>query len=704
MKETLGENLRFIFEEKSETLPIKEQYETLQEELLVLSKAYYEEDAPLVSDEVYDAKMLALKQLEKEHPSLRQENSLTKKIGGKAKKGFQKYQHKVQMQSLEDVFSLEEVEVFCHFVQEEAEKPAFIVEQKIDGLSVSLLYEQGKFVSAATRGDGFLGEIVTENLKTLKNFPLELPVPLPLLEVRAEVYMTHKDFQALNEKMQASSMDETEGRKKAEKTFANPRNAAAGSLRQLRPEITAQRNLSMLCFNIQRAEGLEEYLKEKAFSHKEQLTFLKKLGFPCVETSPLLFTAQEVKEEILRLGNQRNTLAYDIDGAVVKVDDVLLRKTLGETAKTPKWAVAYKYPATKVVTELLDIEVQVGRTGKLTPVALLQPVLLQGSTVAKATLHNIDYIKEKDIRKKDFVYVQKAGDVIPAVVEVDFSKRTSELEPFVMPEKCPSCNQSIQRKEGEAHHFCTNEHCPERNIRRLEYAVSKSALDVKGLGPAVLEVFRENDLVSSLSDLFLLPKRKEDILALEGFQEKSVQNLLDEVEELKGKPLTLWLTAFGIDGIASENVKVLCKKIEKMEDFFEKTEEDFLALEGIGPKLSKNLFSFFSKEENKHWIENLQSQGVLFENSLFKEQEAFSKNALFEKRMVITGSFEKYNRDELTRLLESKGAKISSSVSKNTDYLICGKKAGSKLQKAQEYKVKIVLEEELAFFLEQNAI
>lgn len=701
-EETVGENLCFIFEEKKENLPVQEQYQALQEELFQLSKAYYEEDAPKVSDEVYDAKMLALKQLEKEYPDLRGQNSLTQKIGGKAKKGFQKYRHTVQMQSLEDVFSLGEVEEFCHFVQEEAEKPAFIVEQKIDGLSVSLLYEQGKFVSAATRGDGFLGEVVTENLKTLKSFPLELPVSLPLLEVRAEVYMTHKDFQALNEKIQANSLEEAEGRKKTEKTFANPRNAAAGSLRQLRPEITAERKLSMLCFNIQRAEGLEDFLKEKAFSHKEQLAFLKKLGFPCVETSDLLFTAKEVEAEILRLGSQRNALAYDIDGAVVKVDDVLLRKSLGETAKTPKWAVAYKYPASKVLTELLDIEVQVGRTGKLTPVALLQPVLLQGSTVAKASLHNIDYISEKDIRKKDFVYVQKAGDVIPAVVEVDFSKRRSVCEVFVMPDICPSCSQAIHRKEGEAHHFCTNEHCPERNIRRLEYAVSKSALDVKGLGPAVLEVFRQNGFLHSLSDLFLLAQRKEALLTLEGFQEKSVQNLLDEVEQLKTKPLSLWLTAFGIEGIASENVKVLCKKIEKMEDFFEKTEEDFLSLEGIGPKLSKNLFSFFNKEENKVWIEDLKKQGVLFENALFKEQESFAQAALFEKRMVITGSFENYNREELAQLLERKGAKISASVSKNTDYLICGKKAGSKLQKAQEYKVKIILEEELASFLENT--
>lgn len=691
---------------------VLKKHQALLEDLGVLGKAYYEEDAPLVTDEVYDAKMLELKRLEREYPELLSVSSPTQVVGGKAKKGFEKYQHPVQMQSLQDVFDLEEVEGFVKGLSDEAQEdvlPTFVVEEKMDGLSVSLRYEKGRLISAATRGDGFLGEVVTENIKTIAEVPIVLDYPIPYLELRAEVYMTHKEFMRLNEDIDLRNQEkllavheEDRASVKLEKRLANPRNAAAGSLRQLKPEVTAKRRLSICFFNIQAYEGLEAYFTSFDLNlHHEQLRLLKALGFPCVKSSLPLSSVEEVKAAILKIGEEREALPYDIDGAVVKVNEIALRKVLGETAKTPKWAVAYKYPSKRVMTKLQGIEIQVGRTGKLTPVAQLEPVLLQGSVIAKATLHNADYIAEKDIRVGDFVYIEKAGDVIPAVSEVVLEKREQSLPRFEMPLLCPSCAQAVQKREGEVAHFCMNALCPAKKMRLLEYAVSKAALDVKGLGPSILKTLEEKAFLTSLKDLFLLKDRKAELLALEGFQEKSVQNLLDEIETLKARPWASWLVSLGIEGIAQETAKLLAKHFESWRECAEASEADFKNLGGIGDKLSLNLKNFFSKQENVELLEQLEDLGILFLNPLYKKEASVEELKLKDRRIVITGSFKNYSREELSERLEALGAKILSSVSKNTDLLLCGEKAGSKLEKAKTLGIQILLEDDLEDWLNE---
>lgn len=679
----------------------KKQYRQLLQDLTVWGKAYYEQDEPLVSDEVYDAHLMELKRLEKTYPELLSECSPTQKIGGQAKRAFKKYQHPVQMQSLQDVFHLQEVKAF---LKDTAESPdtLFVVEEKMDGLSVSLRYEQGRLISAATRGDGFLGEEVTENIRTLKEVPQVLPFAIPYLELRAEVYMTHQAFQQLNAEIEARNQeklanlsDEEMQTIKLEKKLANPRNAAAGSLRQLKVEITAQRQLSIAFFNIQAQRGLENFVSDQVlYSHHLQLEFLKSMGFPCVKLYGPWGSYEEIERSILKIGEERETLAYDIDGAVVKVEDIRLRQKLGETAKTPKWAVAYKYPSKKVLTRLKGVEIQVGRTGKLTPVAQLEPVLLQGSVISKATLHNANYIFEKDIRIGDYVYIEKAGDVIPAVSSVCLNKRLDDLPIFEMPLVCPSCGSLIQQKTGEVAHYCLNDACLAKKMRLLEYAVSKAALDVKGLGPSILRILEEKGFLLNLKDLFLLKDRKDELLALEGFQEKSVQNLLDEIEMLKGKSLASWLAALGIEGVAQETAKELAKHFESFTQFFESCEEDFLKIEGIGSKLSQNLVSFFSKKENQDTLKNLKALGVRFENPLYG---SYSLEASLKKpfKVVITGKFEAYSREELTQKVENLGAKVLSAVSKNVNVLFCGEQAGSKLEKAQSLGIEILFEKDL---------
>lgn len=635
---------------------------------------YYVLDAPEISDYEYDMALRELQKLEEAYPQFKDPASPTTRVVGQVLEGFTEVSHEVPMQSLNDAFSREEIMDFDKRVAAALDAPyAYGVEYKIDGLSVSLEYENGVFMRGSTRGDGRTGEDVTFNLKTIGSIPLRLKQPIPYLEVRGEVFIGKKDFERLNERRE----------KAGEPLFANPRNAAAGSLRQLDSSVAAQRHLDIFIFNIQRAEGI-------AFeTHHEGLLYLAEQGFKIVPGIRVFSTAAEAFERVLEIGRERETLSFDIDGAVVKVDNLAQREQLGATAKCPRWAVAYKFPAETKKTKLTDIVLQVGRTGAMTPNAVLEPVTVAGSVVRRATLHNMDYIREKDIKIGDSVYVRKAGDIIPEITEVVKEDRDGTERTFVMPEFCPECGEKIERVEGEAVYRCTGSNCPAQLQRNLEHFASRNAMDIEGLGPAVIEQLTDSGLLHSPADLYNL--QEEQLIGLERFGAKSAQNLLKAINESKTRDLSRVLFALGIRLNGQRSSQILARTFGTMERLMQQSIESLSAIRDIGEKTAAYVHDYFQNPHNRELIERLQVAGVNMAHS----ESADVSDRLSGKKFVITGKFEDISRSELTELVEKNGGSTAGSVSKKTDYVIAGEDAGSKLDKAQALGVPVIDLQEL---------
>jgi len=637
------------------------------------SNLYYTMDEPEISDYEYDALMAELKKIEAEHPELITPDSPTQRIGGKILSGFDEVVHTVQMQSLNDVFDKESVIDFGRKTEEAlGEKAEYITELKIDGLSVSLEYRDGYFLRGSTRGDGNVGEDVTENLKTIRNIPLKLNESIPYLEVRGEVFMPHSSFDAVNK-----FQEET-----GQKPFKNPRNAAAGSLRQLDSSVVARRKLDIYVFNIQQIEG-----KEIA-THKEGLEYLSKLGFKTIPETPICKSIEDAFTEIERIGEMRDSLGFDIDGAVVKVNSLSQREVLGSTVKCPKWAVAYKYPPEIKETKLTDIVIQVGRTGVLTPNAVLDSVRLAGTTVSRATLHNIDYILEKDIRIGDSVLVQKAGDIIPEVVSVVKEKRDGTETIFEMPQFCPVCGAVVYREDGEAATRCTGADCPAQIARNIIHFASRDAMDIEGMGPAVVEKFLENNIISSVADIYKI--KAEDIEVLDKMGKKSAENLVSAIEKSKGNELSKLIFALGIRHVGARNASVLALHFGTLDALMQASEEELAKVDEIGEVIAKSIVNFFKQEQNLSVIEELRAFGLNF-----KCNEKQGEGIFTGKTFVLTGTLPTMNRNEASKLITDNGGKVSSSVSKKTDYVLAGEEAGSKLDKANALGIAIISEDDL---------
>lgn len=630
---------------------------------------YYVYDDPTVDDYTYDMLMQELKGLEKEFPELLTPDSPSVKVGGYALNTFEKVTHTVQMGSLQDVFSKEQVIQFGDKCREElGNDTAFTVEPKIDGLSVSLEYINGEFVRGSTRGDGFIGEDVTENLKTIRSIPRKLKEDIPMLEVRGEVYMPRSSFEALVEQQEIDG----------EKPFKNPRNAAAGSLRQKDPKITAKRKLDILIFNIQQSEGIE------FSSHRESLDKLRQLGFKVVDDYEV-HSNDEMCGCIDNIGNSRDKFPYDIDGAVVKVDDLEQREALGATAKYPRWAVAYKYPPEEKETTLLDIEVSVGRTGAITPTAVFEPVILAGTTVSRAVLHNQEFITEKDIRIGDVILVRKAGEIIPEVLKS--VRHGDNSVPYRLPEKCPVCGTEAVRYEDEAALRCPNTECPAQQYRNIIHFCSKGAMDIDGMGPAVISALLEKGLISTAADIYSL--KPEQIAELDRMGEKSAANLINAIEKSKSAPLDKVIFALGIRNIGAAAAKLLCDKFGDLDAIMSASAEEIAEIDGFGGIMSENTANAFREPHFIHLINSLRAAGVKM-----KYEKKVNDDRFAGLTFVLTGTLPTLKRDEAKKIIESFGGKASGSVSKKTDYVLAGEEAGSKLTKAQELGIKIISEDD----------
>ena len=648
------------------------------EELRPLLKYYtqkYFDDEQVISDYEYDMLMRELKQIEKEYPELITKDSPTQKVGASIKKGFEKVTHEVPLQSLQDVFSFEEVEEF----EEKMEKAAneygrpldYVVETKIDGLSSSIEYRNGKLWRGATRGDGLIGEDVTQNIATIKTVPKELKEPVSIT-VRGEVFIGKKDFNKMNENR---LMEEQE-------QFANARNAAAGSLRQLDSKITAERPLDIFIFNVQKSDDVHFE------THYESLLYLEKLGFNVNPIKILCKTREEVRKAIEDIGNMRDNLDFGIDGAVVKVNDLELREKVGTTYKTPKWAVAYKYPPEKKETLLKDIICQVGRTGAITPMAILEPVYVAGSKISKTTLHNEDYIKENDIRIGYRVIIQKAGDVIPEVVGVNKKKRDGTERIFEMPTVCPVCGAEAVREEGEAARRCIGIECPAKLYRSIIHFASKDAMDIDGLGESIIAELIDRKLISNIADIYKLTF--EDISSLKKNGKKFAQNMMNAIEESKHRDLYRLINSLGIRHVGVKLAKVLARYYRTMDKLINAPYEELRIIEDVGEITARAIYEFFRQEQTIDLINKLKKAGV----NMKELKEETSDNRFDGKTFVLTGTLEHYSRDQASEIIEKFGGKTSSSVSKKTDYVLAGEEAGSKLRKAQDLGVTIISEEE----------
>ncbi len=632
------------------------------------NERYYNQDDPEISDFEYDKLSRELRALEEEYPSLRAADSPSRRVGGAASKLFSEVKHSVKMESLLDAFSYDELHSFDGKVKAAVSNAVYSVEPKIDGLSVSLEYENGIFVRGSTRGDGVTGEDVTANLETISDIPKSIDFK-GSLEVRGEVYMPRDSFLALVERQELLG----------EAPAKNPRNAAAGSLRQKNSKIAAERGLSIFVFNIQRIEG------KALSSHIESLDFLKSLGFKVLPTYKKVSSIEEAIEEIENIGNNRGELSFDIDGAVIKVDNFAARAEMGSTAKYPKWAVAYKYPPEEKPTTLLKIEINVGRTGALTPTAEFSPIQLAGTTVSRAVLHNEDFIKEKGICIGDRIIVRKAGEIIPEVVGV--LEHCQNTVPFKMPDRCPSCNGPVTREEGEAVIRCTNAECPAQMLRHLIHFTSRDAMDIEGLGPAVLMQLTEEGLITHATDIYTLAAK--DISALERKGEKSAANLIEAVEKSKANPLSRLLFAFGIRHIGQKAAKLIADRFTDIEEIFRAEKQDFEAIDGIGGVLADSIFEFFSLEATRQMVDKFKELGV---NTT--EPKTVIDNRFEGMTFVLTGTLSTYTRNEATEIIESMGGKTSSSVSKKTSIVLAGEEAGSKLDKANALGVRVISEAE----------
>lgn len=638
--------------------------EELRKTLKYHSDRYYNDDAPEIEDYEYDMMMRELKSLEEKYPQFDTPDSPTKKVGGKADNSFESVVHNVRMESLQDAFSKEEICDFDKRVSDAVSSPTYVVEPKIDGLSVSLEYRDGVFIRGSTRGDGNVGEDVSGNLRVIRNIPLKLNKPIPYIEVRGEVYMPKKSFERVVDRQLLND----------EKPFKNPRNAAAGSLRQKDSSVTATRGLDIFIFNIQQIEGVE------LTSHKQSLDFLKELGFNTVPFYTKVSSINDALNEIDRIGEERGNLEFDIDGAVVKVDDFSQREALGSTAKFPKWAVAFKYPPEEKQTKLIDIEIAVGRTGVLTPTAVLESVHLAGTTVSRATLHNQDFINEKGIAIGDVVTVRKAGDIIPEVLCVN---EHNSNEVFKFPDFCPSCGEEVIRENDEAAIRCINPECPAQLLRNLIHFCSRDAMDIEGLGRAVIETFVNEGLIKKTYDIFNL--NPLEIASLDGFKETSANNIIKSVEKSKDNDLSKLIFALGIRHIGAKAGKLLSDYFKSIDSIMSAGVDDILEIDGFGLIMAESVVDYFKGESAKELIEKLKEANVNMTS-----QNVINDNRFEGMTFVLTGTLPTLKRAQAAEIIESFGGKTSSSVSKKTTYVLAGEEAGSKLDKANQLNIEII--------------
>ncbi len=653
---------------------VKERMEALIARIERHNRAYYEEDRPEIPDDQYDALMKELEALEAEHPELKRSDSPTQRVGGRVLERFETVDHPVRLLSLDNSYDQGDLEAFDARLRREIDEPFhYVTEYKVDGLSVALTYEEGRFVRGATRGDGQRGEDVTENLKTIGQIPLSLPEPLNLV-VRGEVYMPKKGFERLNADQQ----------KEGQAPFANPRNAAAGSLRQLDSSVAAKRPLAIWIFEFLAGDPTFE-------THHQALQRLEALGFP-VGPHRVVESIAAVQEEIPRMEEKRHALAYEIDGLVIKVDELHLRDQLGVKTKSPRWAIAYKFKAERQETVVNDITVQVGRTGVLTPTAELDPVRVAGSVIARATLHNQDYIDEKDIRIGDHVIIEKAGDVIPAVVSVVKEKRTGAEEPFRLPDTCPVCGAEAARKEGEVAKRCLNEACPAKKQRQLIHFVSKAGMDIDGLGERLVERLLEEGVIADLPDFYTLEEKRETLEQMSGLGEKSVKKLIESVEASKERSLSDLLAAMGIPLVGARAAQLIAEHFQSMDALLEAPVEALEAIDDVGPKMARSLRSYLDEPENREMIERLRNLGLTMAEE--SGGSVPTDHPFSGKVFVLTGSLVNYTRQEAKALIEDRGGRVTGSVSKNTDFLLYGEKAGSKLDKAKNLGVSLMTEDD----------
>ena len=664
-------------------MEMQERIQKLRAKLLYHAKRYYVDDDPEISDYEYDRMYAELKSLEEKHPEFFDPASPTQRVGGKPLDKFEKVTHTVQMNSLADVFSFEELNDFLERVKETVSAPLYSVEPKIDGLSVSLRYENGVFVQGATRGDGFVGEDVTQNLRTIFSIPMTLPEPLNLT-VRGEVYMPRRVFERLNLAREAVGQP----------LLANPRNAAAGSLRQLDPKVAAERALAIFVFNFQ--DG-SLYLDGHApVSHTETLDRLAFLGFPVLEERCVAGTYEDIARHVQHLGERRDFLEYDIDGVVVKIDKLFERRLLGEGTNTPKWAVAYKFPPEQKQTKLQDVTVAVGRTGVLTPTAVLAPVRLAGTTVSRATLHNLEFIRERDIRIGDIVTVQKAGDIIPEVVKSHSDLRSADTREFFMPTHCPSCNEPVfyDADEGAATR-CTNSRCPAQLARGIEHFASKDAMNIDGMGPQIVDALLKNKLITDAADLYAL--RVSDVAQMERMGEKSAQNLIDAIARSKTAGLERLVYALGIRNVGEVAAASLAARFGTLEALQRATVEELCAIEDFGVITAECVVNFFSHPQNVELCERLTAAGLLTASTAQPADDLFAGLTF-----VLTGTLPTMSRDEAGAMIKAAGGKVSGSVSSKTSFVVAGEAAGSKLTKAQTLGIPIIDEETLVSMIAEK--
>lgn len=653
---------------------IKDRIKKLTETINRLNYEYYVLDQPSLSDAAYDDKVKELIDLETSYPELLLPTSPTQRVSGDVATGFEPVLHGTPVLSLANVFNKNDILNFHHRVQtlSNNETPEYIVEAKIDGLSVVIRYENGQYAQAATRGDGVQGEDVTNNVKTIGAVPLQLNETVSVT-VRGEVFIDKKTFQALNDQREANN----------EPLFVNARNAAAGSLRQLNPLVTASRKLNIFIFNIEQYEQ-----KKQLKTHSESFEFLKSLGF---KTNNILLKTKDINK-VVKLcedwNDQRTQLSFDIDGLVIKVNDFKLRERLGFTGKSPRWATAYKFPAEHKETRVKDITIQVGRSGALTPIAELEAVFVAGSTVSRVTLHNADFIKEKDIRIGDMVVIRKAGDVIPEIVSVNLSYRTSNQAPFVMPSQCPVCGSDVKSLEGEVAIKCTNSQCPAQIERLIIHFASRNAMNIDGLGPSIIKALIDHQLIKNVSDLYYITF--EEVINLERFGEKSANNLLNAIDQSRRTTLQRLITGLGIDFVGTNIAAILAKNFNTIDDVIASDYNTLIGIDEIGEKIAQSIKDYFAKETNIALIQRLFDGGVVVSN-----EQATTKMSLLGKTFVITGTLPTLSRKEAKQMIESMGGKATTSVSKNTDYLVAGDKAGSKLEKAEQLMIKIIDENQL---------
>ena len=654
-----------IFSDDENLEQIENEIKKLREEIVYHNKKYYDQDEPEISDYEYDKLTQRLKKLESKYPQFITKDSPTQKVGGTVSKLFDEVKHSVQMQSLQDVFSFEEVEDFTKKIEDEYDNIEYIVETKIDGLSISLEYKDGIFVRGSTRGDGFAGEDVTQNLKCIKDIPQKLNEKIDI-EVRGEVYLPREEFNKINAELE----------KKGKPLLSNPRNAAAGTIRQLDSKLVDERNLSIFVFTVLKGPEFD--------TDSSRLDYLEKLGFKVVQIRKVSKNIKEVLSAIEEIGSLRDELLYDIDGAVVKVNNLKVRDEIGKTVKVPKWAVAYKYPPERKETKIINIALQVGRTGQVTPMAILEPVRLAGSVISKTTLHNFDYIKQKDIRVNDVAIIQKAGDVIPEVIDVLPQKRDGTQVEYEVPKVCPVCFEELEKEENQVALRCTNSECPACIYRSIIHFASRDAMDISGLGQSNVEALIDNNLIKDVADIYYL--KYEDILKLDRFKEKSAKNLIDSIEKTKSNSLDKLIFGLGIRHIGKKAAKVLAEKYDDIYKIMNLTVEEVENINDFGLTMAKSLVEFFSKAKTKELIEKFKNAGVNIEG---KKSDALSTK-LENKNIVVTGTFDNYTRDDIVKLIEQNSGKFVSSVSKKTDFVIAGEQAGSKLNKANDLGIKVI--------------